>query len=71
MALFRTRLRKQWRTIHWLNYLAFLLATTHAVLLGSNFQVPAMKVIPIVLALALVVIFVWKRRQTSARKRKK
>jgi sulfoxide reductase heme-binding subunit YedZ len=63
VALFRTRLRKQWRYLHWLNYLAFLLASAHAFLLGGDFQVPAMKVIPVVLALALVAIFVQKRLQ--------
>lgn len=71
VALFRTRLRNQWRYLHWLNYLAFLLASVHAILLGSEFQSTAMKVIPIVLALALVAVFVQKRLQTSgARKRK-
>jgi DMSO/TMAO reductase YedYZ heme-binding membrane subunit len=72
-ALFRTSsLKKQWRYLHWLNYLAFLLATTHAILLGSEFQSAAMKAIPIVLALALVAAFVLKRRQRAkigARKR--
>jgi len=63
-ALLRSSsLRKQWRYLHWLNYLAFLLATTHALLLGSDFQSTAMKVIPIVLALALVAVFVFKRLQ--------
>jgi DMSO/TMAO reductase YedYZ heme-binding membrane subunit len=63
-ALFRTSsLRKQWRYLHWLNYLAFLLATTHAILLGSEFRSTAMRAIPIVLALALVAAFVLKRRQ--------
>jgi hypothetical protein len=65
VALFRTRLRNQWRYVHWLNYLAFFLATAHAVLLGSDFQSTAMRVIPIVLALALVAVFVQKRLQRS------
>ena len=65
VALFRTRLRNQWRYVHWLNYLACTLATVHAVLLGSDFQSTAMKVIPIVLALALVAVFVQKRLQRS------
>ena len=64
-ALFRTRLRDQWRILHWLNYLAFFLASAHAVLIGSDFQSTAMKVIPIVLALVLVAVFVQKRLQRS------
>ena len=65
VALFRTRLRNQWRPIHWLNYLAFFLASAHAVLVGSDFRSTAMKVIPIVLALVLVAVFVQKRLQRS------
>ena len=66
VALLRTSsLRKQWRYLHWLNYLAFFLATTHAILLGSEFRSAAMKAIPIVLALALVAAFVLKRRQRA------
>jgi DMSO/TMAO reductase YedYZ heme-binding membrane subunit len=65
VALFRTRLRDQWRYLHWLNYLAFLLASVHAILLGSDFQSTAMRVIPIALSLALVAVFVQKRLQRS------
>ena len=65
VALFRNRLRNQWRYVHWLNYLAFFLASAHAILLGSDFQSTAMKVIPILLSLALVAVFVQKRLQRS------
>jgi DMSO/TMAO reductase YedYZ heme-binding membrane subunit len=74
-ALWRTSaLREQWRYLHWLNYLAFFLATVHAILLGTEFfGSTAMQVIPIVLALILVAAFVLKRRQQAklrARRRK-
>jgi hypothetical protein len=39
------------------------LATVHAILLGTEFQSTAMKVVPILLAAALVVAFVLKRLQ--------
>jgi hypothetical protein len=65
VALFRTKLRKLWRPVHWINYVAFLLASAHAFLLGGDFQVPAMKAIPVVLSLALLVVFVQKRLQRS------
>jgi len=66
VALLRTSsLRKQWRYLHWLNYLAFFLATIHAILLGSEFRSTAMKVIPALLALALVAAFVLKRLQRA------
>ena len=64
-ALWRSALRQQWRYLHWLNYLAFFLATTHAILLGSEFQSAAMRAIPILLALALAAAFVLKRRQQA------
>ena len=72
VALFRTRLRNQWRYVHWLNYLAFYLASAHAALLGSDFQSAAMKVVPIVLSLVLVAVFVRKRlpRSRTGKKRK-
>ena len=71
-ALYRTKsLREQWRYLHWLNYLAFLLATTHAILLGSEFQSTAMKVVPILLALALVAAFVFKRLQRGKMRSKR
>ena len=64
-ALWRSALRQQWRYLHWLNYLAFFLATTHAILLGSEFRSAAMRAIPILLALALAAAFVLKRRQQA------
>jgi DMSO/TMAO reductase YedYZ heme-binding membrane subunit len=67
VALFRTRLRTQWRYVHWLNYLAFFLASAHAFLIGSDFQSAGMKVVPIVLSLALVAVFVLKRVRSAAR----
>lgn len=60
-AVLRKRLSDKWRAIHWLNYLAFWLATAHAILIGTNFQYTVVKAIAILLALAVVAIFVWKR----------
>ena len=72
VALLRTSsLRKQWRYQHWLNYLAFLLATTHAILLGSEFRSTPMKVVPALLALALVAAFVLKRLQRGKMRAKR
>jgi DMSO/TMAO reductase YedYZ heme-binding membrane subunit len=60
-ALFRATLRKQWRQIHWLNYLAFLLGTIHAQLLGTNFQHLIVRIVSIAMAGALIGVFVVKR----------
>ncbi len=69
-ALLRASFRQQWRAIHMLNYLAFLLVTTHAILLGSDFQSPVMKGLAIVMALVLVGVFVQKQLQRRRRRTK-
>jgi ABC-type polysaccharide/polyol phosphate export permease len=73
-AVLRASLRQQWRTIHMLNYLAFLLATTHAILLGTDFQPLGMKALPLAMALAVVGTLVHKqiqRRQLRAKRAKR
>ena len=64
------RLRKQikfWRSVHYLNYLAFLLATVHALLLGTDTIHLAVKIVAIALAIVVVGLFVRKRLATPAR----
>ena len=60
-AALRKRIGQKWRAVHLLNYLAFWLATAHAILSGTNFQYAAMRVVAILMALAVVAIFVQKR----------
>jgi predicted ferric reductase len=67
-ALLRATLRKSWRTIHWLNYVAFLLGTVHGVLIGTDFEALPVRVISIVMAGSVIGVFVWKR-VTAARRR--
>lgn len=62
-AVLRASLRQQWRAIHMLNYLAFFLATAHAILLGTDFQSLAMKGLALAMALVLVGTFVQKQLQ--------
>ena len=76
-ALLRTRYRQAWRFVHMLNYIAFLLVTVHAILLGSDFGGSdfgsvAMRVVAILMALVVVGTFVHKqiqRRQLRAKRR--
>ena len=69
-AWLRKPIGKNWRVVHYLNYLAFWLVTAHAILIGSNFQSLAMRVIAIVLALVTVAVLIQKRlpRRRGARK---
>ena len=67
----RQRLRDQWRAIHWLNYLAFILGTIHAQFLGGSFQYLLVRIISIAMAVALVAIFVTKRLRQQRRRNRR
>jgi len=68
-AWLRKPIGKNWRVIHYLNYLAFWLVTVHAILIGTNFQPLAMRVVAVVLALVTVAVLIQKRmpRRTQAK----
>ena len=70
-ALFRASIGKNWKTIHWLNYIAFLLGTVHALLIGPNFTHLGVRIVSIVMAVVLVTVFVLKRVGDKQRGRKK
>jgi len=68
----RKNLRDQWRPIHWLTYIAFILGTIHAQMLGGSFQHLVVRIISIAMAVALVAVFATKRlRQQKRRNRSK
>jgi hypothetical protein len=60
-ALLRKHWRKGWRTLHMVNYVAFLLGTVHAVLIGTDFGQPWLRLIPIAMVLVVVAVFFRKR----------
>jgi len=60
-ALLRRTWRKSWRIIHMLNYIAFLLGTVHATLIGTDLSRPFLRLIPIAMALVVIWVFVRKR----------
>lgn len=66
-AALRKVLPASWRPLHWLNYLAFLLATVHGILLGISFQFLVVKIVAGLMALIVIVIFVLKRRPKPKR----
>lgn len=51
---------KYWKALHLLNYTAFFLGTTHAIMIGQDFQWTSMKVAAIVLCAATLGIFATK-----------
>ena len=73
-ALMRKRIGTNWRLVHYLNYIAFWLATVHANLIGSDLtglkpRPIVLRIISIAMALTLILVFVTVRRRTSKRKR--
>ncbi len=70
-AVLRATIGKSWKTIHWLNYVAFVLGTVHAWLIGANFQHMGVRIVSGVMAATLVVVFVLKRLQDAQRRRKR
>lgn len=69
VALLRNKIGRNWRPIHYLNYLAFWLATLHGNSIGTDLQSIVLRVISIVMAIAVVAVFVTVRRRTRKRKR--
>ena len=70
-ALFRASLGRNWRIIHWLNYLAFFLGTIHGQLIGTSFNSLIIRIVSGLMALVLIVVFVVKRVRTSRRRRQR
>jgi sulfoxide reductase heme-binding subunit YedZ len=70
-ALFRASIGAQWKTIHWLNYVAFLLGTIHAQLIGPNIAHPGVRIVSGAIAVVLVAVFVLKRLEELKRSRRK
>ena len=62
-AVLRTSLGQKWRIIHWLNYIAFWLGTSHALLIGTTFRHGIIRLASLSMALGLMIIFGWKRFQ--------
>jgi sulfoxide reductase heme-binding subunit YedZ len=69
VAAFRKRVGRNWKLFHYLNYLAFWLATVHGILIGTNVQGVAMRALFILLAVVVLGVLVQKR--TGLLKRKK
>lgn len=68
IALYRKKY-KNWKKIHYLSYLAFLLVTVHALMLGDDFELVIMRILAIAMAITVTVIFIHKR-SSSGRKRR-
>ncbi len=70
-AVFRAAVGKNWKLLHWFNYLAFFLATTHAWLIGTSFESWALKVVGALMAATLLGAFILKRARKPKSKKLK
>jgi DMSO/TMAO reductase YedYZ heme-binding membrane subunit len=61
VALLRRSIGQPWRVVHMLNYIAFLLATVHANLIGTDLQHIVTRAVSTVMALVIMGVFVQKR----------
>ena len=66
-AVLRRLVGRNWRAVHFLNYVAFLLGTVHAIMIGTDFQYTVAKVVAVVLALVVIAIFVQQRLRRRKR----
>lgn len=60
IALYRKKYRN-WRKVHYLNYLAFLLVSVHALMIGTDFRLNIMRILALTMAIIVVGIFINKR----------
>jgi hypothetical protein len=60
-AAMRMSLGARWRVLHWLNYLAFLLGTAHALMIGSDFGRPLLRWGATGMSLIVIAVFFRKR----------
>ncbi len=60
-ALFRASIGKNWKVIHWLNYVAFVLGTIHSQFLGLSLQRWGLRVVFDLMAVTVVGVWVLKR----------
>jgi sulfoxide reductase heme-binding subunit YedZ len=69
VAVLRGVIGKNWKLLHYLNYVAFWLATIHGVLIGADVQNWAMRAVFGAMALSALGIFVQKRLGARRQKR--
>jgi sulfoxide reductase heme-binding subunit YedZ len=66
-AAVRGIIGRKWKTVHVLNYLAFWLATAHAILIGREFRQTSVRAVALVMALTTVAVLI--RRRLPRRRR--
>lgn len=60
-AIARNKFNKSWRYIHWLMYVAFAFAVSHAITVGSDLKNPVVFSIYIAMLVVVIIAFIVKR----------
>jgi sulfoxide reductase heme-binding subunit YedZ len=60
-AAARLSIGARWRVLHWLNYIAFMLATAHALMIGSDLEHAAPRWAATAMVLVVIAVFLRKR----------
>jgi len=68
IALYRKKY-KNWKKVHYLSYLAFLLVSVHALMIGADFESNIMRILAVTMAVIVIAIFI-RKRSISGKKRK-
>lgn len=67
VAVYRKKYRS-WRKFHYLNYLAFLMVSVHAVMIGTDFESNLSRFLALAMTIIVVGIFVHKRFRLKIKK---
>ena len=67
VAVYRKKYRN-WRTVHYLNYLAFLLVSVHAVMIGTDFESNLSRILALTMTVLVMGTFVHKRFRLKIKK---
>ena len=60
-AVMRLSMGARWRVLHLLNYIAFVLATVHALMIGTDFSHPVPRWAATAMAIVVIAVFLNKR----------
>jgi predicted ferric reductase len=68
IAIYRKKYRN-WRKVHYLSYLAFLLISIHALMIGADFTINIMRILTLAMTVIVIATFIDKRSASGQKKK--
>jgi predicted ferric reductase len=68
IAIYRKKYRN-WRKVHYLSYLAFLLVSIHALMIGDDFRFNIMRALVLAMTVTVIAVFIHKRSTSGQKSR--